>query len=446
MTTTITSTPVRYTSFLSVELEVKPSVPNALPSMLTVSNPPPEKHSFLQNRTLAAASAVSGSLPASAAPSSDATADAGDWKHFVDHLQQQGQVPGAAADDPERGVVTPANISVKQMLAFLRNQPPAKPAWIETPVRQQITSTPSRVTTAPIPPAPVAASAKPDAASSVMLRQDVDAAVADDQWGTAALLEEMEQLHEAADPRLEPAPAQLLDDDQALDEELRMWEQTYRPHSGELHTVYEEDENDQPDLSKGFGTTPRAELADLRRAAMVRGNAALVDDAAEHAMDAQGRLRSVTFNDIGTSRVHEVDAESGETVSVRDQLFLSKEHDGKWKRNQLQLQLLPEQLSHTPESRRSPSAVAAPAVLDAADDSGFAVHSPYHGDRYHAPTHADHGIGETVWSDMGRDDEPAAIFQTTAARRLQQLQQLQHQLDASLRRNQQMSEEVGVYF
>jgi hypothetical protein len=417
MTTTITNPPVSYTSFLSVQLGAKPSVPNALPSMLTVSNPPPEQRSFLQNHTLAAAPAVSGSPPASAAPSVDATADAGDWKHFVDHLQQQGQVPGAAADDPERGVVTPANISVKQMLAFLRNQPPAKPAWIEAPGRQL--SPPSRVATAAIPPAPVAASAKADAASSVML-------------------------HEAADSRLGPERAQLLDDEHALDEELRMWQETYPPHSGELHTVYEEYENDQPDLSKGFGTTPRTELADLRRAAMARGNAALDDSTAEQVRDAGERPRSVTFGEIGTSRMHEVDADSGETISMGDQFFLSKEHDGKWKRNQPQLQLLPEQLSRTPESSHFPSAVAAPYAPDAADDSGFAVHSPFHGDRNHAPTHADHGIGETVWSDMGRDDDSAAIFQA-AARRLQQLQQLQHQLDASLGRNQQMSEEVGVY-
>lgn len=346
--TTISDSPVIYTSFLSVKLAAKPPVPNALPSILAVSNPPPEQRAFLRKDTLAAAPAVSGSAYAPAAPSANAAAAGGDWKCFVDHLQQQGSVPGAAADDPERGVVTPANVSVKQMLAFLRNQAPSKPAWADAPLRQPSASMPSRGPTVPIPQGSDAASAEPEAASPATLLQQDDPMVASDPSGTAVLRDDMERQHEAADPQVEPAQSQLLDDDQALHEELRMWEQTYRPYSGELHTVHEEAEEDPVELSNGFGT----------------------------------------------------------------------------------------------------------------------MYSVFHEDRYDQPTHAE--MREAFWTDLGRDDasaeplasgsfwgdlvrynEPAEPGVGEAFLQLQQLQKLQElhrKMEAALRHNQQLKEEVGVYF
>lgn len=460
--TTISDSPVIYTSFLSVKLEVKPSEPSALPSIRTVGNAPPEQHFFLQKRTMAAPIA-SGSPSASAESSANVAADGGDWECFVDHLQQLGGVPGAAADDPEQGVVTPANVSVKQMLAFLRNQAPSKPEWGDAPLRQPSASMPARVPTVPLPQGADAASAKPEAVSPTALLQQDGPMVGGDPSGTAALLDDMERLHEAADPPAEPAQAQLLDDDAALDEELRMWEQNYRPHSGELHTVHEEVEADQLDLSTGFGTTPLEELEELRMAAMLRGNAALEEEDAGQAMRPQGRHGNVRFGEIETSRVLEVDAESGEAVSVTDAFFLTKEHDGKWGRNQSRQSISPDQISDNPGTGPRVAAFATPRVLTAADDSGCVVHSVVHEDRYDQPTHAE--MGEAFWTDLGRDDEPAesgaeGSFWGDLVRynepaepgvgeallQLQQLQALHRKLEAALRHNQQLKEEVSVYF
>lgn len=461
--TTISDSPVIYTSFLSVKLKVEPSEPSALPSIRTVGNPPPEQHAFLQKRTMAGP-VVSGSPSASAESSANAAADTGDWECFVDHLQRQGKVPGAAADDPERGVVTPANISVKQMLAFLRNQPPSTPAGGDAPLRQHRASTPSRVTSVPIPPVPGAATAKPEAASAGTLPQHDDPmVVVVDPWGTAALMDEMEHLHEPAGPRGEPAQPQVLDDDQALDEALRMREQNYRPHSGELHTVYEEHDEDPFHPSELFGTMPRTELARARREAMLRGNAVLEEHDAGQVMRPQGRLRNVRFDQIETSRVLEVDAESGASLSVTDAFFLTKEHDGKWERNQARQSISPDRISDSTGNAPRLAAFATPRTLRAADDSGCVVHSVFHENRYDQPTHAE--IRETFWADLGRDDEPAtppasgsfwgdlvryseqahplaaqALFQ------MERLDPMQRKLSATLRHNQQLDRDIGVYF
>lgn len=441
--TTISDSPVIYTSFLSVKLAAKPPVPNALPSILAVSNPPPEQRAFLRKDTLAAAPAVSGSAHAPAAPA-NAAAAGGDWKCFVDHLQQQGSVPGAAADDPERGVVTPANVSVKQMLAFLRNQAPSKPAWADAPLRQPSASMPSRGATVPIPQGADAASAELEAASPVTLLKHGHPTVAVDPSGTAALMDDMERLHGAADPAAEPAQAQLLEEERALDEELGALAEAQRPRAAELPMILEEDEENPFHASELFGTTPRREQARLRGEAMLRGNAALEEEHAEPVLRSPGRRGNVKFDQVETSRVLEVDAESGESVSVTDAFFLTKEHDGKWKPNQSKQSISPDQVSENPGSGPRVAAFAMPRVPTPADDSGFVVHSVFHEDRYDQPNHAE--IGETFWADLGRDDEPAGPGAGKAFLQLQRLQELHRKLEAALRHNQQLKEEVGVYF
>lgn len=444
--TTISDSPVIYTSFLSVKLAAKPPVPNALPSILAVSNPPPEQRAFLRKGTLAAAPAVSGSAYAPAAPSANAAAAGGDWKCFVDHLQQQGSVPGAAADDPERGVVTPANVSVKQMLAFLRNQAPSKPAWADAPLRQPSASMPSRGATVSIPQGADAASAELEAASPVTLLQHGHPTVAVDPSGTAALMDDMERLHGAADPAAEPAQAQLLEEERALDEELGALAEAQRPRAAELPMILEEVEENPFHASELFGTTPRREQARLRSEAMLRGNAALEEEDAEPVLRSPGRRGNVKFDQVETSRVLEVDAESGESVSATDAFFLTKEHDGKWKPNQSKQSISPDQISENPGSGPRVAALAMPRVPTAADDSGFVVHSVFHEDRYDQPNHAE--IGETFWADLGRDDEPAGPGAGAGAAflQLQRLQELHRKLEAALRNNQQLKEEVGVYF
>jgi len=70
----------------------------------------------------------------------------------------------------------------------------------------------------------------------------------------------------------------------------------------------------------------------------------------------------------------------------------------------------------------------------------------FHEDRYDQPNHAE--IGETFWSDLGRDDEPSEPGVGEGFLQLQQLQKLQElhrRLEAALRHNQQLKEEVGVY-
>ena len=75
------------------------------------------------------------------------------------------------------------------------------------------------------------------------------------------------------------------------------------------------------------------------------------------------------------------------------------------------------------------------------DDDEFVVHAPRHRNRSEAPTHAEHQQGQVFWTDLGRDDAP-----DDAVGYLQRLNQLQAEVDESLRRNRQMNEDIGVYF
>lgn len=457
--TTISDSPVIYTSFLSVKLAAKPPLPNALPSMLAVSNPPPEQLAFLPKETQAAAPAVSGTAYASPALSANAAADGGDWKCFVDHLQQQGGVPGAAADDPEQGVVRPSNISVKKMLAFLRNQPPATPAGVAQGVRPP--------TPAPAAAAAVHVAAVAEAATvpSVSVLQTDDPVWVDDPWELTTLLDQMEHPHRAAEAEAASIDAQLLEEEHGLDEELGALAEAQRPRGAEPPMILEEDEENPFHASELFGTTPRWEQGRLRSEAMLRGNAALEEEDADPVLRSPGRRGNVKFDQVETSRVLEVDPESGESVSVTDAFFLTKEHDGKWKPNQSRQSISPDQISDNPGTGPRVAAFAMPRVLTAADDSGCVVHSVFHEDRYDQPTHAE--MGEAFWTDLGRDDAPAEPLASGSfwgdlvrynepaepgvgeaflqLQQLQKLQELHGKLEAALRHNQQLKEEVGVY-
>lgn len=358
-----------------MQLVVKPIPPYTPPFVRSVSNPPLDDLPTRPLRPAEATASRSASLPPPPAVTV-AAADDGDWQRFVDHLQQQGAVPGAGWDDPEQGVVTPANVSVKHMLAFLRNQAPATPADAEPMA--------SRRSIAAAAPTTVAAPAQPATALT----------------------------RDAGQPDA---------DELALDEELRSWQETYRPRSAELTAVNEDREDDDMDVSETFGTTPRAELASLRRAALIRANTAFAEDA-EPADGAQPRPRMLRFNEFGTVRVYTDDAEPGISGPVPDQRFLTKQHDGEWGQAPL----------HAPMSSH-------PVTAD--DDEEFVVHAPSHRDRSAAPTHAEHLRNQVFWTDFGRDDEPA-----DAVDYLHRLQRLQDEVDESLRLNREMSEDIGVYF
>lgn len=523
--TAITDDPVRYTSFLSVKLAAKPPVKNALPSMLAVSNPPSEQRALLQKRTLEPAPAVPGSPHASAAPAANAAADAGDWKDFVSHLQQQGTVPGAGRADPDQGVMRTSNVKVKQMLAYLGNQPSATRAGVDPLVRpgpatvaagagsapvspatgvsthaaadagdwkdyvghlqqqgkvpgagradpdqgvvrpstirvtqmlayfrNQPPATPADMAKVVSPPAPaaamdVAAAAEPATVPSMSLLQDDEPVSADDPWNVTEPLEQMEQMEHQQRAAgigaglIDPQP---LEEDRTMDGEPGVLADAQRPRGTELPMIHEEHDEDPFHPSELFGTMPRTELDRLRREAMLRGNAALEEEDAEQVMSPQGRRGTVRFNEIETSRVLEVDAESGESVSVTDAFFLTKEHDGKWGRSQSKQSISPERVSDNAGTGPRLAAFAPPRVPTTADESGFVVHSAFHEDRYDQPAHAE--IGETFWADLGRDDEPAEPGVGEAFLQLQQLQALHRKVEAALRHNQQLKEEVGVYF
>lgn len=379
------SIPVTHRSFLSVQLATMPSSQKVPQLVRSVSNPPLD--GFLSRPASAAASTAARSVSPPPRPTAtEAAADEGDWRRFVDHLQQQGAVPGAGPHDPAQGVVTPANVSVKQMLAFLRNQVPVAAAEVgcAAGARRVAAETPAAEMPTAETPAAVQAPAR------------------------------------AAAPPCEDVPAR--EADLALDEELRMWAETYRPHDGEPATVEPQHEEEDVDVVETFGTTPRAELAALRRAALKRANASFAQDVTpDHR--APGRAVNVTFNACGTVREYALDAEPDAAGPVPDQLFLTKKHDGKWMQEPMDLPFMP---THQ---------------VSMEDDDEFVVHAPHHADRSTAPTHAAHQQGQVFWTDLGRDDAP-----DDAVGYLQRLNQLQAEVDESLRRNRQMNEDIGVYF
>ncbi len=400
------SIPVTHRSFLSVQLATMPSSQKVPQLVRSVSNPPLD--GFLSRPAGAAAGTAARSVSPPPRPTAtEAAADEGDWRRFVDHLQQQGAVPGAGPHDPAQGVVTPANVSVKQMLALLRNQVPVAAAEVgrAAGARRVAAGTPAAVE---VPDAvEVLAAVEVPAAVEVLAAVEVPAAVEAPARAAAALPCEDVPPHEA---------------DLALDEELRMWAETYRPRDGEPATVEAQHEEEDFDVVETFGTTPRAELASLRRAALKRANAAFAQDVTpDHR--APGRAVNVTFNACGTVREYALDAEPDAAGPVPDQLFLTKKHDGKWMQEPMDLPFMP----------------TYQVTMD--DDDEFVVHAPRHRDRSEAPTHAEHQQGQVFWTDLGRDDAP-----DDAVGYLQRLNQLQAEVDESLRRNRQMNEDIGVYF
>ncbi|WP_157825144.1 MULTISPECIES: hypothetical protein [unclassified Stenotrophomonas] len=459
MTTPISESPVTYTSFISVQLASKPSVPRALSTLRTLSNPARDELPSSLNRTPVAAHPGPAHYSAVAASSPNAAAGASDWKDYVGHLQQQDKVPGAGRSDPDQGVVIPSNISVKQMLAFLRNQPPATPAGVAQGGRPP---TPAPAAAAAVHVAAVAESAT---VPSVSVLQTDDPVWVDDPWELTTLLDQMEHPHRAAEAEAASIDAQLLEEERALDEELGALAEAQRPRGAKPPMILEEDEENPFQASELVGTIPRWEQGRLRSEAMLRANAALEEENAEPVLRSPGRRGNVKFDQVETSRVLEVDAESGELVSVIDAFFLTKEHDGKWKPNQSKQSISPHQISDNPGTGPRVAAFAMPRVLTAADDSGCVVHSVFHEDRYDQPTHAE--MGEAFWSDLGRDDAPAEPLASGSfwgdlvrynepaepgvgeaflqLQQLQKLQELHGKLEAALRHNQQLKEEVGVY-
>ncbi len=440
VTEPISESPVTYNSFISVQLESKPSVPRALSTLRSLGNPARDVLPSSSNRTPVAAHTGPDIYSAVAASSPNAAAGASDWKDYVGHLQQQDKVPGAGLSDPDQGVVTPSNISVKQMLAYLRNQPPATPAGVAQVVRPP-TPAPAAAAAAAVHVAAVAESAT---VPSVSVLQSDDPVSVDGPWELTALLDQMEHPHRAAEAETASIDAQLPEEERALDEEVGALAEAQRPRAAELPMILEKKNENSLRAPELFGTTPRWEQARLRSEAMLRGNAALEEEDAEPVLRSPGRRGNVKFDQVETSRVLEVDAESGESVSVTDAFFLIKEHDGKWKPNQSKQSISPDQISQNPGSGPRVAALAMPRVPTPADDSGFVVHSVFHENRYDQPNHAE--IGETFWADLGRDDEPAGPGAGEVLLHLQRLQELHRKLEAALRHNQQLKEEVGVYF
>ena len=155
-------------------------------------------------------------------------------------------------------------------------------------------------------------------------------------------------------------------------------------------------------------------------------------------------MRSERFDDFSTSRVNEVDTESEALLSISDQRFQTKEHDGKWSAPSAHLQSPLNPFGRQPEERWSPGFMAVPHAPVASDDSGIVAQSAFHKDRHDQATHAE--MGQTFWADLVRDSERAEPHVAPASLQLQQLQALHRKLEAALRYNQQLKEEVSVYF
>lgn len=524
VTATISESPVSYRSFISIRLQSKAPVPRALPTMRTVSNPARDAHPSRFCRPAVAAPHRTGPVSPAAVLSADATADASEWKGFVGLLQQRGTAPGPERADRDQGVMATSNVSVKQMLAYLRNPPPATPAGVGQVVRRvtvtataaaragagpvspaagsstttaadasdwkgvvghlqqqgtvpgagradpdQGVVTPSNISVkqmlahlrnqAPTtssgkaqgvrPPVPAAAPAvrvaavlQPANVPSVSLRQKDQPVAADDPWKVAALLDQMEHQRRGAEAQAGVIDAQLLEVDCAMEGQPGAPAEAPRAQGAALPMIHEEHDEDPFHPAELFGTTPRRTQARLRREAIKRGNAALNDPQPNDLV--QGRLRTVGFDPLVRSRMLEVDAESAETISVRDQYFQTKEHDGKWSTRSAQQPSSLNAVDPQPGERSRSAAVAAPHAPTGDDDSGFVVHSAFHEDRDHQATHAE--IGSVLWADLGRDDERAEPPVGQASLQLQRLQQMQRELDAALRRNQELNEDIGVYF
>lgn len=402
-------------------------------------NPPPATPAGVGQvvrRVTAPAVARAGAGPGSPAAGLSTTTAAGasDWKGVVGRLQQQGTVPGAGRADPDKGVVMPSNISVKQMLAHLRNQAPTTSSAKAQGVRPPVPAAAAAVR--------VAAVLQPADVPSVSLLQEDQPVAADDPCKVAALLDQMEHQRRGAEAETGVIDAQLLEADRAMDGQPGAPAEAPRAHGAALPLIHEEHDEDPFHPSELFGTMPRKQQAMLRKEAIKRGNAALNDPQPNDVV--QGRLRMVGFDPLVQSRMLEVDAESAETISVSDQYFQTKEHDGKWSTRSAQQPSSLDAVDPQPGQRSRSAAVAAPHAPTGDDDSGFVVHSAFHEDRDRQATHAE--IGSVLWEDLGRDDERAEPPVGQALLQLQRLQQMERDMDAAMRRNQELNEDIGVYF
>lgn len=402
-------------------------------------NPPPATPSGVGQvlrRVTATAAARAGAGPGSPAAGSSTTtaAEASDWKGVVGRLQQQGTVPGAGRADPDQGVVTPSNISVKQMLPHLRNQAPTTSSGRAQGVRPPVPAAAAAVR--------VAAVLQPANEPSVSPLQKDQPVAADDPCKVAALLDQMEHQRRGAEAGAGVIDAPLLEVDRAMDGQPGAPAGAPRAHGAALPMFHEEHDENPFHPSELFSTTPRRTQAKLRREAIKRGNAALNDPQQNDVV--QRRPQRVGFDPLVQSRMLEVDAESAETISVSDQYFQTKEHDGKWITRNAQQPPSLNAIDPQPGERSRPAAAAAPHAPTGDHDSGFVAHSAFHEDRDRQATHAE--IGSVLWADLGRDDERAEPPVGQALLQLQRLQRMKRELDAALRRNRELNEDIGVYF
>lgn len=340
----------------------------------------------------------------------------------MDHLQRRGNVPGAGCHDPEDGVVSPAHVSVRQMLAFLRTPTPVDSACSAKPVSLPMAA---RVappsdgggTDEPISAAPVDASPEP----ATLLRRGAQPEMQDIAFD------------------VEGSP---------LDEELEQRAEIYQTND-QPSAASHEDEDDEP--HQCFGTMPRFELAKYRTDRVKQANVALQDEGSETAQDVAERTRRLGFHEHEVTRVYTLDPVSDELVSSSDQVYLTKVFDGKSKPKRLPVALAPERVTqHRAAGRRGASRRtvnvssmedAPRSVLQRAEaDAGFVMHST---DAYQAPPHAEVAVGSMLWTDLGRDDELPVLHTRSEQADVSPMQDLQIQDHSDpaawdLRRNREL--------
>jgi len=286
------------------------------------------------------------------------------------------------------------------------------------------------------------------------------------------------------------------DDESALDAELRQWKETYQSKeqpSPASASHEEDDEDDEP--IQCFGTTPRYELAKYRAERVKQANAELRAEGPAAAREASARPRRITFHEVEITRLYtpETDATDTDTPETEtpgtqkyeadpgdDKVYLTKVDDGTSVSELLPLALTPEQVtqrrtasqrgaSRSPQNVSSNDGALRSALKRAAADEVFVVHAVQHPDPHREPAHADVMADTTLWTDLGRDDEPAPVHVTQieeaprwggvprnralsdevlaglhVLQRLQEMQEMQHRIDEGLRLNRMMTGRVGI--
>ncbi|WP_152983461.1 hypothetical protein [Stenotrophomonas chelatiphaga] len=417
----------------------------------------------------------------------------GEWERCVAHLQRNGMVPGSGSEDPLDGVVRPFNVLPSQVRAILRGN--AVPVPVQAPIprmpaspgKVQPTSATERHTWRPaagqgaIPESPTSPatqdSATPadegegasfgdtcDRPTNPQARLDDDRSVASfaaENEGTPLISTDPP----SAERRKDQDDLLVVTDDhfQALRQSQTDAQEEVKP---EVEALDIEDDDESPFIEgELFDTTPRFELREARRARKVLANREL-EAVGNEQVSTQARpgQRRVAFADYQLQSVFDPGATVDASVRAPISRSLAKVHDGKAIGAHVPLPLLP-QLDDTPliGSRTFESSFAThwdgelttledkPAQrtfrTEEGEDSGFVVHSAFHEERDDAATHAE--MGKITWTDLGRDDEtaePAEPDVGDALRQLQRLQELHRQMDAALRRNQELNEDIGVYF